>query len=254
MRLFRNMAQAIPSIKRDLSKALVVHSSGVQHNGHAPATAHEAMNYSYTLSTPAPVNFVDYYDLFSTSGINDKLLGDHKYRKASLEWAKAQLRARTNPDFEFRRLSTELGAVDTMHPALSKMAEGNHYGYLYSERLEGLEAALIRTLGPSGRIDSRRMLWPIFQPMDARRAYAQTRVPCSIAYHFMVREVPMVGPALHMTYLQRSSDFERFWLSDVWLAQRIQAWAANKLNLKVGAFSHNILSFHWFKNKQVEIY
>ena len=93
--------------------------------------------------------------------------------------------------------------------------------------------------------DSRRVYWPIFRTKDSLRAGAPSRIPCSLGYQAMIRKV---GGTDHLilTYLQRSADFDRFWLSDIWLARKFQLNLAEALQIQGGALIHFIISFHSF--------
>jgi len=53
-------------------------------------------------------------------------------------------------------------------------------------------------------------------------------------------------------YLQRSCDFSKYWLTDVWMARQFQKSVLELVNQEVrdeihlGSFTHFIISFHRF--------
>jgi len=137
------------------------------------------------------------------------------------------------------------------HPALKTTIEGNWPSYTYGERLSGALEALSTTLELSP--DSRRAYWPIFEQHDSLRAMAPTRVPCSLGYQAMIRNTTQ-GPQLILTYLQRSADFDTFFLTDIWLANQFQKALAERLEVASGQFMHFITSLHSFTVEGTEIY
>jgi thymidylate synthase len=114
-----------------------------------------------------------------------------------------------------------------------------------------MDAAVIAALRKNR--DSRRVFWPIFRPEDAIRAGAPTRIPCSLGYQFVLRELAG-DERLLLFYLSRSVDFDTFWLSDLWLAHKMQVHVAGELSTNVGYLSHFIISFHSFAVNDQEIY
>lgn len=247
MRLYQELDEAVSEITRDLFKSPTVHSTRVQHV-ETDVLGHEAMNYMYTIPTKAiPEKGED----LAAFGAQHFPYWDRHYRNL-LEWLNAEKIARD----EGPVLSSKISA-DLLHPDLQKLMEGNHFSYTYAERLIGADRAISRAL--FNNPDTRRAFWPIFQPLDGIRAAELTRIPCSIGYQVVIREVPGQGPRLHLTYIQRSSDFARFWLSDVWFATRFQRNILQEVRyhypeLQLGHFSHIILSFHHFLEDKKEIY
>lgn len=70
-----------------------------------------------------------------------------------------------------------------------------------------------------------RQAWlPIWFPEDTG-AHHHERVPCSLGYHFMLRE-----GKLNVTYHMRSVDFLRYFRDDVYMAMRLGQWILGGLN------------------------
>ena len=250
MRHFPQLRDAIPEIHRDIFKASKITSSRVQ-QFRKEATVHEALNYTYTIEAGGiPAEAKDILSLGLESGLFPDL---ERHAPSILQWMRSQL---------FERYATtpgeQVNVSDHEHPLLASTAEGDHFGYTYAERLYGAVDQMTAVL--LNNPDTRRAYWPIYQPLDALRAGALTRIPCSLGYSLMIREVPGLGPKLHMTYLQRSSDFARFWLTDVYFAHRFQLEVLDSLqaqldpNLQLGNFVHTILSFHIFDDGVKEVY
>lgn len=98
---------------------------------------------------------------------------------------------------------------------------------------------------------TRQAYLPVWFPEDTGAHHGE-RVPCSLGYHFMVRE-----GQLSVTYMIRSVDFVRHFCDDVYLAVRLAQWmnealveAGADLNLGgigVGRLTMHIMSMHYFE-------
>ena len=247
MRQFIDICEAESEIRRDVYKGTKVTSSRVQQSTNLNINGRERINYSYSI--------LDTTRYGTISEIVDfgRQRGFQIYQETTIrDWLEREITHRVNPDaFKDPSIFTE-----KYHPALKQTFEGNSPSYTYTERLHGAVDFLAHEL--SSHPDSRRAYWPIFDQRDARRAYLPTRVPCSLGYQVMIRQVGS-HPQLMLFYLQRSCDFDTFWLSDIWLAMRFQEAIYGKLlkhydDLLLGQFVHIILSLHSFKVENEEIY
>lgn len=72
---------------------------------------------------------------------------------------------------------------------------------------------------------TRQAYLPVWFPEDTG-ATSNQRVPCSLGYHFMLRE-----GRLHCLYTIRSCDFLRHFRDDVYLTARLVQWMLDKLRL-----------------------
>ncbi len=244
MRIFQTLQEATSEIERDLFKAPVVLSTSVQHLK-VNTSAREALNYVYTISPGGMPTHA--HDLVKF-GQERFPSWEKTSSKQLVTWITSELESRLYP-LKFKLQSSE-AFTEEDHPVLSQLVEGNAYAYTYPDRLVGMVETLQNTLivNPT----SRRAYWPIFSQQDSFRAVYQTRVPCSIGYQVMVRQQPGIGPQLHLTYLQRSSDYYTFWLSDLWFAYKIQEYLSHSLvPIELGGISHVILSFHYFPEKEI---
>lgn len=90
---------------------------------------------------------------------------------------------------------------------------------------------------------TRQAYLPIWFPEDTG-ATAGQRVPCTLGYHFIVRD-----GLLHMTYNMRSCEIYRHFTNDVYMAIRLAewvAWHAFGNDVELGQLTMNIVSLHGF--------
>lgn len=245
MRVFQNLNEAALEIKRDLAKSPLVHSSRVQ-QFEVESEAHEALCYDYTI-----LKFPESEDELIQEGVQRGFWEEEEVPAIS-RWLHIETRA---------RLNWEPGEVtETAHPDLAKVLEGSEPAYTYTDRMHGALDALERLFIKSP--DTRRGFWPIFHPDDAIRAQRDTRIPCSLGYQVLIRDVNG-EQYLHLVYLERSCDFDRFWLTDLWLAREFQKELHRRLRrwgqttqlplgqLKLGHLSHVVVSLHSFINEEI---
>lgn len=238
MRVFANVVQAHSEITRDLVKSPRLRSSRVQ-NFAVEASVQEAMNYAYSIQM-----FPMTLDEYLSTGIQAGIIDEGEYASMR-QWYRLELA---------QRLAWHPQQItEQLHPRLAGTLEGSEPAYSYTDRMRGAVETLTRLLRAFP--DTRRGFWPIFIPEDAVRSIRMTRIPCSIGYEVMIRQVGDVD-YLHLTYLQRSCDFMRFWYSDIWFARQfqvriVQLLAESMPQLKVGSFSHIVLSLHAFINSEV---
>lgn len=114
---------------------------------------------------------------------------------------------------------------------------GNFYGYRFPVGdLLDVVVQLQNNLG------TRQAYLPIFFPEDTGATKGQ-RVPCTLGYHFMVR-----NGKLHMSYFMRSCEAYRHFTNDVYMAVRLAQWVRDRLGtpLELGQLHMSISSFHGF--------
>lgn len=246
MRVYENLEHAHSEIERDIYKSPVVESSRVQQREKLELVAHEAIGYSYSiLPGGIPENVSDLVRLGAR--LNQTVFMGMN-REPLTRWLYAEEAARFWPQSRIGEKPTEL-----LHPALRTTIEGSYPAYTYTDRLFGAIPLMVDTLKKNP--DSRRAYWPIFCPVDTNRMMQPTRVPCSLGYQALIRE-RNGKKELQLIYLQRSSDFENFWLTDIYLAYRFQVQLLEEFNFKyiMGSTTHIITSFHSFNVHDQEIY
>lgn len=91
---------------------------------------------------------------------------------------------------------------------------------------------------------TRQAYLPVWFPEDTG-ATAGQRVPCTLGYHFIIRE-----GKLHLGYWIRSCDVRKHFTNDVYMAVRLGQWmrerVENDSTLMMGQLTMNIVSFHGF--------
>lgn len=242
-RVFETLEQAALEIRRDLSKGTRMQFSRVQQHMDADLPGRERQSYEYCImDSGVPSDPRDLVQLGQKLGFKPFV----ENAAAMEDWLVQELHSRLFPYQHLTDLSTE-----SFNPLLKSTLEGNHPSYTYRERMAGAIPALEAALKVS--FDTRRAFWPIFLPQDAFRAAQPTRVPCSLGYEVMLRNVDG-QERLQIFYLERSCDFDRFWLSDVWFAYRLGAFIADQLGFPMGPVYHYIISLHSFDVDMHEIY
>lgn len=102
---------------------------------------------------------------------------------------------------------------------------------------------------------TRQAYLPVWFPEDTGAVHGE-RVPCSLGYHFLIRE-----GRLNVTYFIRSVDFLRHFSDDVYMAARLGQWVRDELheighedffavlgdsNLYMGNLTMHMVSLHVF--------
>lgn len=245
MRLYESLHEAESEIRRDLAKGTLVTSSRVQQRTGLSLKGRERMAYEYAISAmPGIHSAIDLAAFGKERGFPLYV----KDQGQMVRWLNRERQARLKPT-EYRMKNTQ--PTELLNSALETTIEGNHPSYTYTERLTGAMDML--ELDLKRNPDTRRAFWPIFHPADSLRAAESTRIPCSIGYQPIIRQVGD-QQQLIMFYLERSCDFDNFWLSDVWLARQFQLALAQKLGYLPGQLIHFIISFHSFAIDDQEIY
>jgi hypothetical protein len=72
---------------------------------------------------------------------------------------------------------------------------------------------------------TRQAYLPIWFPEDTG-AHHRQRVPCTLGYHFMIRE-----SQLSCRYYMRSCDLIRHFTDDLYMAARLMQWITDQLNM-----------------------
>lgn len=248
MRLFPSLHDAILEIRRDLVKSPIVSSNRVQHMIVDQRTV-EATCYSYAIMTETFPKFC--LQLVELGAEHFPFWKENRYQLG--EWLAHELNSRVNED------GPVSDPPEAYHPTLQNMQEGADWSYHYGERLVGWKMCIAAQLDAFPT--TRRAFWPIFHPIDAIRANRPTRIPCTLGYYWTLRPEPDMPKSLLLecTLLQRSCDFEKYWLSDVWLAYMMTLDLKTQLSpedyeVKMGNFNHVIMSFHRFLPEGEEVY
>lgn len=115
------------------------------------------------------------------------------------------------------------------------------FSYTYAERWQWQIPYVISELRQ--RPNTRQAILTMYeQSRDLMNWGGRDRVPCSLTYHFMMRE-----GRLNLIYQQRSCDFVNFFAPDVYFAIGLLDHVAKEVNVPSGQFIHNINSLHAFR-------
>lgn len=125
--------------------------------------------------------------------------------------------------------------------------EANNEGHVGIRFVWGDLNTLIRVLKENPY--TRQAYLPIWFPEDLTAADQGERVPCTLGYHFMVRNYAGT-PRLNVTYMIRSCDFLRYFADDVYMACRLGQWVLDQLSWGpaiMGQLTFHTMSLHVFK-------
>lgn len=122
------------------------------------------------------------------------------------------------------------------------------FSYTYQERFATDDQVwrIIRELRRNPQ--SRQLYIAMWNPMIDAHRIGIRRVPCSIGWHFMMRD------GLNITYTMRSCDFVTHWANDVGLSMRLLEYVSQRAGVKRGTFSQFINSLHVYKKDVEDIY
>jgi thymidylate synthase len=222
LRVFRDFREAQSEIKRDLAERGVRVNAGYQSRQGEEYWTREYQNYGYTILQPR------FMDLDPTQ-----------------PWAQVEWTERIKGVSGF---GVNPGEAWNERPEVWKeLLELGHKGrvkfsYTYSERYaQGIQILKVieeLKIHPS----TRQAFVGIWNPVGDTAFLGRRRVPCSLGYHFMIRE-----DKLDMTYMMRSSDFITHWDNDCWLSLQLQFYVADKIERPPGKFSNWICSLHAYE-------
>ena len=146
------------------------------------------------------------------------------------------------------------------HDELWKV-QGDKFSHTYPERfwvphLEGVRY----TYGNLGDLldllerdpTTRQAFLPMWFPEDTGAAHGE-RVPCTIGYHFQLRD-----NKLHMYYPMRSCDYRRHMKNDLYMATRMTQWLIEMLSernplwkdVTPGTLQFNCYNLHIFEGEE----
>ena len=145
-------------------------------------------------------------------------------------------------------------------------SEGEGFSHTYPERFWPKNAGPLLELEPMqgirfkyGDLNSiidllarephtRQAYLPIWFPEDGGAIEAGKRVPCTLGYHFQIRD-----NKLHISYFMRSTDLLRHYQDDIYMAVRLAHHVADQLNqirsnkLEVGTLIFHTANMHIFE-------
>lgn len=243
MRIFTDLIEAYEEIKRDL------HEVGIWISGHTVQDMVVKGDPAYDFAELSP-----YLWCFTQPGnqAQRKKLIDHL--GLSQEWLEAEHAERMlsfgtthSRDTELNRLNPgrawKLRAEVWSQFIESKGQHKDQFSYTYAERFA--------TAHQLWRVERELKLRPATRqaivstyafPFDVRNMGVGHRTPCSMFYHFLLRD-----KKLNLHYVMRSCDLFTHFPYDVLLAMKMQQKMANAIGKGVGVFTHFVTSLHAFR-------
>lgn len=223
-RIYGNAYELMSELFREVwEMGHIVHPNSMQNKvvkGNDDYSTKEIINYSYTLTSIAKVDYL--------------FLADPK----SKEWADAEFSERIDPD------TGNPGKAWKIRDYIWKqfMHKSGTFDYVYSQRINYLDT-LNRIISElSSNPDSRQAIITIWHPSDTMGMGGIFRVPCSMYYQFLIRK-----GRLNLIYNQRSADIVTHFGNDVYLAWKMMQYVAGKVGVAPGYLFHNIGSLHSYK-------
>lgn len=231
MRIYSNFLEAIKEIERDLFEMGV--------NSHPPTIqdlnvkdnpdydSKELIGYGYVVM--GGFNTISQIIGFSFPDNYDKIL---KYCTA--EFLDRISPAPRNPGYSW---------LERME-YWNKFLHDGKFSYSYSERMFDQSYKIISELKKNK--ESRQCIVPIYKKEDNLKWGGKERVPCSMYYHFLIRNISGID-RLFLIYTMRASDFYTHFPIDIWLAVEYGKWIGGNLGVSLYSFTHFIDSLHAFK-------
>ena len=254
MRIFTHPGEAVKEIERDLFEmGIDVHPQTMQDKDVADnedfktkevrAYGYKLAKFEWVLHLEAAVIAYMFKEISTASQIMAYIEIEHQER-----WSGAMM----NPGTSW------LERKDVWDNFIINDADSDkkRFHYTYSERFACQIVRIVDEL--IARPDTRQAIMTIHSnhnaycsgiganivepSQDFRYMGGKGRIPCSMYYQFMIRE-----GHVDLIYTMRSCDFLTHFPIDMMLALRAQKWMADKLELKVGDFTHFMGSLHAYK-------
>lgn len=137
-----------------------------------------------------------------------------------------------------------------------KFMSGDKFSHSYPERFwsKSLHKGIRSSIGDLGDLikllkkdpTTRQAYLPIYFPEDINAATINERIPCTLGYHFIIRNGQM-----DVTYLMRSCDVLRHMHNDLYLTNRLAKFVrfqAGLDHIKLGNIHFVVTSLHCFEN------
>lgn len=228
MRIFQNPVEMVKEIERDLFEMGIQYQSWTVQDqsvlNNSGYKTIELMGYGYTLKS------FTYKDL----------LPFLKYMDADIDWILAEFVERANPSY-VGNPGTAWKKTDRSKMFWSQyLRNDGTFSYTYGERWSQQIPYIIKELNQ--RENTRQAVMTMYdRHEDMMNWGGMDRVPCSLSYHFMIRD-----NKLHLIYHQRSCDFVKFFAPDVYFTTNLLNLIATRLEVETGDFIHFIDSLHAF--------
>lgn len=225
MRIYLNCREAIADIGRELRKcASEVHTQTYQNKEIA-----NDPNFN--------TKELEFYNLCIINTEDKDLMPG-----VTLNWAKEEFKERVDLE-PINPGSAYLLRQDVWEQFIN---EEGFFDYTYNERIRLQLRGIIEELGKHP--ETRQAIIEIHNNDDDLACIGERRVPCSLNYHFLKR-----NGKLDIIYTMRSSDFSTHFQNDIWLADELRRYVANRLGIEPGLFFMSVHSLHIYKKDWEEL-
>lgn len=240
MRIFNNLIEAHSEIQRDLYEVGVwIKGSTVQDKDVEGDESYDFMELSPYLwcftepsSTQQITNLIQHLELHQEWIIQE--LGERMISLHTIPASEGEL----NPGNAWR-LRNEVWGEFIEKDGLFQ----GRFSYTYAQRFAHCRQLQRIKRELKVRPNTRQAVLGMHTYMlDSRNMGGLHRVPCSMFYHFMIRD-----EKLNLHYAMRSCDFHVHFPYDVVLAIMMQRQMASEIEREVGTFTHFVTSLHGFR-------
>ena len=161
----------------------------------------------------------------------------------NLEFAEQDFKDRINPEKVNPGEAINYDTSGVLKPYI--YSKSGRLSYTYSERMHPQLSMIIENL--KKHPGSRQSYLSIWHPNSDGRFLEKRRVPCSIGYHFLLR-----NDELHMLYLMRSMDANKCFGYDIYTSSKLLEYISDELYVDRGFLHMFIGSAHIFKGENIE--
>lgn len=131
-------------------------------------------------------------------------------------------------------------AMDTSGVLKPYLNEAGKLRYTYSERMYYQIQPIIDLL--KEHPDTRQAYLSIWDPEQEKDVFERDRVPCSLGYHFLVRDGKLV-----MLYYMRSLEVTTCMGNDIYTASKVLEFFADQIGVEPGYIEFMVSSLHFFE-------
>jgi thymidylate synthase len=224
-RIYMDCNEAINEIERDIAEmGIIVHPHSMQNKivkDDDNFSTLEVQNYSFTILNT-----------------NDK-----DTIVPNLAWCKAEFLERIHDyhGIESQRINPGK-AWELRKEIWEEFLVDGKFEYTYNELITEFHQLKLIIDELKENPDTRQAIL-ILHGRDQKYNMRKKRIPCSIFYHFMIRE-----GGLDIIYSMRSCDFDTHFPNDIWQACELRDFIAKEIGIKPRLFHMNISSLHRYKN------
>jgi hypothetical protein len=229
MRIFQNPKEMVKEVERDLFEmGHRYQSKTVQDQDVADDPRFQTIElagYGYRLSNPDPEELLAMASYFD-------------YNEDYRAWMVAESRERTeglatfaqNPGLAWKHREDFWG----------QFIRNGVFSYSYCERWQAQIPYVVQEL--RAKPNTRQAILTMYdRHEDMLNWGGADRVPCSVSYQFMIR-----AGKLDVIYNQRSCDFMKFFLADIYFTTALMQHVALQIEVPAGDFVHFLGSLHAF--------